>query len=282
MVRSAVLTAAACAGLLMADPRLAIANLALHKYEDGPLLPDAYELLPGETAYFSCRLSGFDAEPKPNSDDRTVKLSWHARVLDPSGVLLEAPKDGRIGGTLAPQDKEWVPKFLLSFVIPPFAPSGNYRVAVEAKDELNGSEAQGELIFKVRGHAVEPSATPAGRNFRFLRSPDDTIGTRTGLYHPGDTVWAGFDITGYKFGPDNRFNVECGLALEDAEGKQLFSQHKADSQTSESYYPQRYMPIELNLNLDKNIKPGAYTLVVTIRDVAGEQSAEFREQFTVQ
>lgn len=277
-----LLFAFSCATLLYSDSKLAISAMALHRYEDGPLLPDTYEFLPGETGHFSCRLDGFDAQPKPNSDDRTVKLSWRASVVDPSGVLLEPPKEGKIEGTLAPQDKEWVPKFLLTFVVPPFAPSGNYRVKVQAKDELDGVETQGELVFRVRGHSVDPSDAPTARNFRFLRSEDDAVGTRSGLYHPGDMVWASFDVTGYKFGPDNRFNVECGMALENADGKQLFSQPQAGSQTNQSFYPQRYMPIELNLSLDKTIKPGMYTLVVTIHDIVGDQSAVEREPFSVQ
>jgi hypothetical protein len=279
--RSAVV-AIVLAGLLHADPKLAVASMALHRFEDGPLLPENYEFLPGETAYFSCRLAGFQAELKPESEDRRVKLSWHASALDPAGVLLDKSKDGKIDVTLAPQDKDWIPKFLMSFVVPPFAGSGEYRVSIQAKDELDGTETHADLIFRVRGHPVDPSDTPTARNFRFLRSPDDTIGTRTGLYHPGDAVFASFDVTGYKFGEGNKFDVKVGMAVENADGHELFSQPEADEQSNQSFYPQRYMPIELNLNLDKTIRPGAYTLVVTIRDMAGNQSGELRQPFTVQ
>jgi hypothetical protein len=272
---------ATCALSLCAEPNLAVERMALHQFEDGPLLPGSYEFLPGETAYFSCRLSGYQAEPVPN-DQRQVKLSWKATVVDPAGVAIEPPKQGRIETKLLLEDKDWLAKFLLSFMVPPFAPPGQYRVSVEAKDEISGKETHGDLAFRVRGHEVEHSETLVIRNLRFLRSEDDTVGTRSGLYHPGDTVWARFDVTGYKFGEKNHFSVDCGMAVENADGKQLFTQPDAASQSGESFYPQPYFPIELNLSLDKSVKPGMYTLIVNLRDNTGNQTAEFRESFQLQ
>src|SRR5689334_16561507 len=112
--------------------------MALHQFEDGPVLAASYEFLPGETAYFSCRLTGFETEK--NEDDRRVKLSWQFEMLDSSGIPIEKSQSGKIETRLLPEDKNWLPKFLASFTIPPFAASGDYRVAVKAKDELSGSE----------------------------------------------------------------------------------------------------------------------------------------------
>ena len=47
------------AGALPAAPKLAFERLALHQYEDGPLLPESHEFLPGETIWFSARIDGF-------------------------------------------------------------------------------------------------------------------------------------------------------------------------------------------------------------------------------
>src|SRR5262249_4844529 len=159
---------------------------------------------------------------KSTDPQRSVKISWRASVFDPAGIAIEKGKEGRIEGRLSPEDKEWVPKFLLNFVIPPFAPPGKYRVFVEAKDEQAAREAHADFMFQVRAREVEPSDTLVARNFRFLSGEDDTVGTRTGVYHPGETVWASFDLTGYKFGPNNHYAVVCGMAVENSEGKQLF------------------------------------------------------------
>ena len=266
---------------LRAEPNLTVERMALHQFEDGPLLADSYDFLPGETAYFSCRFASYQTESLEN-EQRQVKLSWKATVFDPSGLAVEPAKQGRIESKLSKEDKDWLPKFLLSFTVPSFALPGKYRVSVEAKDEVGENITHADLAFRVRGHELERSETLVARNFRFLRSEDDAIGTRSGLYHPGDTLWARFDVTGYKFGENNRFSVECALAVENADGKQLFSQPEAASQSGDSFYPQPYVPIELNLTLDKTVQPATYTLIVTLRDSIGNQTAEVRESFLLQ
>jgi hypothetical protein len=266
---------------LAADPQLAVERMALHQFEDGPLLADSYEFLPGETAYFSCRFFSYQTEALDN-EQRQVKLSWKTTVFDSTGVAIEAPKQGRIESKLSKEDKDWLPKFLISFSVPSFVLPGKYRVSVEAQDEIGGNETHADLAFRVRGHELQPSETLVARNFRFLRSETDAIGTRSGLYHPGDTLWARFDITGYKFGENHRFSVECAMAVETADGTQLFSQPDAASQSGESFYPQPYVPIELNLSLDKTVRPASYTLVITLRDSIGNQTAEVRESFLLQ
>jgi hypothetical protein len=271
--------------VLYAAPKLALERIALHQFEDGPLLEPSYQFLPGETAYFSCRLTGY--QTRPIDDDRqSAKLAWRMEVRDPMGVLLEEPAQGRIDADLFPEDTDWRPKFLKSFVVPPFAISGEYRISVRVRDEIADGEVSGELKFRVKGHAPDASMDPNGKltagNVVFLSGENDTLGTRSTVAHPGGAAWVRMDVSGYKFGPGNRFSIAFGMALENAEGKQLFSQSDAGSQTDESLYPQRYSIGTLTLNLDKNVPAGAYTLVVTIRDQVGDQSYEVRAPFEVQ
>jgi hypothetical protein len=279
--------------VVCAASSLAVERIALHQFEDGPLVDSSYEFLPGETAYFSCRLTGYQVR---TLDDGTqdAKLSWRMEIRDPMGALLEEPAQGRIDAELFPEDTNWLPKFLKSFVVPPFAISGEYRISVRVSDEIAGGdpsgEVSGELKFRVKGHALD-ATTPAGdaltaRNIVFLSGEDDTLGTRSAVYHAGTMVWARMDVSGYKFGngvgEKNRFSISFGMALENGDGKQLFSQPDAGTETHESFYPQRYTTGTLTLNLDKNTPAGAYTLVVTIRDRIGGQSYEARAPFQVQ
>jgi hypothetical protein len=211
-----------------------------------------------------------------------VKLTWTMQVLDPDGVPIEKDKSGRIEETLSARDKNWVPKFLEIFTVPPFAPSGQYRVRVKVTDQIATAEASGELEFTVRGHPVEPSPTLAVRNFRFVRAEDDQVPMRPAIYHPGDTLWAKFDITGYKFAENHKFSVDYGLAILNAAGEQIFAQPAAASESRESFYPQRYVPGALSLNLDANVVKAAYTLVIIVHDKIGEQSQESKQAFEVQ
>ncbi len=282
---SALFCAWIVSGLVCAAPKLAVERIALHQFEDGPLLDPSYQFLPGENAYFSCRLTGYQTQPL-DDDRQSAKLAWHMEVRDPMGVLLEEPAQGRVDAELFPEDTNWLPKFLKSFVVPPFAISGEYRISVRVRDEIANGEVSAELKFRVKGHAPDASMDPGGKltagNVVFLSGENDTLGTRSTVTYPGGTVWVRMDVSGYKFGPNNRFSIAFGMALENADAKQLFSQPDAGSQTDESFYPQRYSIGMLTLNLDKNVPPGAYTLVVTIRDQTGGQSYEVRAPFEVQ
>lgn len=273
------------AGVLYAQPKLSFDRLALHQFEDGPVLAATYEVLPGETVWFSCRVAGFQTEKKGDTN-RGAKLSWQMRVLDPSGIPVDKPRSGQIEENLSPEDKSWQPKFLASFEIPPFAPGGVYRIPVIFKDEIAGAEISGQLEFRVRGPVIEPAETLVIRNFRFLQTENDTTPFRPALYRPGSMLWAKFDIAGFKFGDKNRFDVNYGLAIlggaeDGAEPKQLFAQPDAATESKDSFYPQRIVPGSLSLSLDSNVAPGSYILVVTVHDKVGDQSAEFREPFQI-
>jgi hypothetical protein len=276
-----LLSAGAFQGAVQAAPSFKIDRLALHQFEDGTLLDRDYEFLPGETAFFSCRLDNY-AVDENDEQHRKVKLAWKMEVRDSAGVLLVEPAQGRIDTELLKEDTDWLPKFLKSFIVPGFALSGEYRITVRVHDEVADSEVAGELKFRVKGHAVEPSGALAVRNFAFLTSEDDPLGMRQPIYHPGGMGWARMDVTGYKFGENNRFSVVFGMALEDSQGKPLFTQPEAGGAASESFYPQRYAPGTLTLNLDQDVTPGTYTLLITVRDEIGNQRVELRQPFRVQ
>lgn len=275
-----VFVALAAATAVCAQPkRIAIERVALHQFEDGQVLPPTHEFLPGETVYFSCRIIGYQILKK--DEEQSVKLAWQMRVLDPSGVPLTKDQAGLIEEPVLPQDKNWMPKFVSSFIIPGFVATGSYRIPVKIKDEIGGTEAAKEITFQVRGHEVAPSPTLVLRNFQFLRAEDDKVGLRDAVYHPGEMLWARFDITGYKFGDNNQFSVDYGLAILRGTGEQLFSQPVAASESKESFYPQRYVPGMLNLSLDQNVAKGSYILVITVRDKIDNQTWELRQPFQV-
>jgi hypothetical protein len=269
------------AGSLGAAPKLAFERLALHQYDDGPLLPATHDFLPGETVWFSCRITGFDS--RPAGDNREVKLSWQAGLVDPAGVAVEPSKTGRMDDSLRLQDKDWVPKFIVSFLLPSFLPGGTYRIPVTVKDELAGAEISGSLELHVRAESIEPSASFVIRNFRFLRNEDDTAALRPPIvYRQGSMLWARFEMAGYQFEANHKFAVEYGLAILDAEGKELFAQPMAAAESKESFYPQLRVPGALSLHLDANVPKAIYTLLVTVRDKIGGGSVEERETFTVE
>jgi hypothetical protein len=257
--------------------KLAVAGIAVHQFDGGPALPSSYTFVPGETVSFTFNVEGFTA-----SENGQIKLSYTARPVDRQDVALVAPFTGKLDAELAPEDKNWRPNARHDFVLPSYLDSGTYRLVVSVKDELAGAEATAEASIRVRGRAVEPAATVTARNFRFLRSEEDGAALAAPVYRPADTVWARFEITGYKLGVKNRFQVDYGLAVVSPSGKVLFSQPQAATEQEQPVYPRRWVPGVLSLTGRADTKPGEYTLVLTVRDLVGNQTSESRHHFRVE
>ncbi|MEQ1946592.1 MAG: hypothetical protein ABL995_05355 [Bryobacteraceae bacterium] len=260
---------------------LTVERIALHQFEDGPILPASHVFLPGERVYISCRFFGY-AVAGATDEQKSVKLAWQVEAADGAGVLLVPRAAGRVEQQVFTQDKDWRPKFVWDFVIPPFAPGGTYKVTVQAKDEVGATDLTSHIELGVRGRDVEPGAELVARNLRLLPGDQDGTPLEPAVYHPGQVLWARFEITGYKYAARNRYAVEYGLAIEKEDGQQVFAQPTAAEDSSESYYPQRYVPGAVSLNLDPNVPHGAYTLVILMKDKTGNQTAEARAKFRIE
>lgn len=270
----ALLVAATAAS---APRQLVIVAPALHQFEDGPGLPSTFTFVPGDTVFLDYEVSGYQVSGK----DR-ILLSFQIEARDPQGRLLAPPATRKMDAELAEEDKNWKPKVRYEVLVPPLADSGGYRILIRGKDELSGAEASAEIGFSVQGRAVESSDTIIVRNFRFLRSEEDATPLAVAAYRPGDTVWARFEITGYKMGAKNRLDVAYGVSLLRSSGEALFSEPNAAAEADESFYPKRYVPGILSLNLDRDIDKGEYTVVVTVRDQIGGQQCQERRSFRVE
>jgi hypothetical protein len=268
-------------GLLLAaqEPKLRIVQPVLHEYEDGPAVPSSYQFRSGEQIFLSARVAGFKTTP---GEDKRVHLSYTVRAEDSRGVLLEPPTSDKIVETLSAEDKEWLPKITYSFGVPPLADPGTYRVRIAVQDELAGSTAQTQVEFPVRGAIVEPSDTLVIRNFRFLREPDERRPLKPPAYRPGDPVYARFEITGYKTGPNNALSVEYGIEVLRPNGERIFAEPKAAADEQAPFYPKRYIEGSLQLGFQPALAVGEYTVVVSTRDLIGNQVHEERFQFQIE
>jgi hypothetical protein len=153
---------------------------------------------------------------------------------------------------------------------------------VKLSDELAKASAEKTVVFHIRGRGVEPSDTLTVRNFRFLRNEDDERALAAAAYSRGDSVWARFDMTGYKLGDKNQVDIEYGLTVLREDGSTAYSEPQAANQKLDSFYPQRFQPGVLNLNLAKDQPLGKYTIVLAVRDNVGRQTYETRETFSVE
>jgi hypothetical protein len=275
-MRRLALLFAACLAARAAGP-LVIVNTAIEQTDGGTPLPQSFEHIPGEVLFFSFQVQGY----KPSPDNK-IKLTCKLDAFDPQGVRIIPTVQRPVEAELAPQDKEWKPKVRQDIAIPPLGPSGTYKVVVEVTEELAQTSATRDVPFLVRGHDVAPSDALVIRNLRYYRTEDATEALEKAAYRPGDSVWARFDITGFKYGPGNKIDVSYGIAVLNGDGKQLWAQPDAAVERAESFYPRRYVPGSMSINLQPNIRPGSYALVIIAKDGVGNQTCESKAPFTVE
>lgn len=277
-MRLALLLAVAPALIAAQQPKqLSILHPALHQFEDGPDLSPDYDFVSGETISFDFQIGGYTA-----TEDGKVSLSWTLQVKDSTGTELIPPKSGKVETELTEKDKKWLPKIRAEIAIPPQALTGTYKILMTADDALAKTHAEGTASFQVKGHKVEIAPTLQLANLAFFRSDEDAKPLIPAAYRPGDTVWIRFDIVGFKLGDANKFDVSYGTLVLRASGESMLSQPDAAKEQGDSFYPRRYIPAGFSLNLEKDIHPGQYTIVITVHDGIAKQESETRATFSVE
>ncbi len=262
---------------LCAAPALEIVKPIVSQMEGGVPDPLSFDHVPGEVLFFSCRIAGYSKSPEAQ-----VHLAFSVQPFDSKGVPLSEIYKNEISDEVSVQDKEWMPKIATEIAIPPLVASGSYKIVVKVHDLIAKTSAEVPVPFLVRGHEVEPSDTLTVRNFRFFRGEEDTQALAKPVYKPGDGVWTKFDITGYKFGDKNKVDVSYVTSVIAPGGKVLWTQPEPAADQSESFYPKRYVPAQMSINLTPTIRPGEYTISVQVKDAVAGQSYEAKYTFTVE
>ena len=272
----AILLVPALAGFAAAA-ELQIVRPLVSQSEGGEPSPPGYAHIPGETLFFTCRIANFSRSPESK-----MHVAFSIQAFDPKGVPLDPAYKNEFADDVGPQDKDWMPKLRTEVSIPPLALSGTYKITVKAEDLLAHTSTALDVPFEVRGHALEPSDKLVMRNFHFFHGETDTQPMAKAVYHPGEGVWVRMDITGFRYGPGNKVDVSYLTSFLNATGKVLWKQPEPATEQTESFYPKQYIPAEFGVTLDKNIKPGEYTILVEVKDGVGNQSMELKQSFAVE
>src|SRR5690606_2631938 len=143
--------------------------------------------------------------------------------------------EGLFDEELAPEDDEWEPLVRYQAQLPHHLPAGTYAIQVEAKDELSGETAEGRLNVHVAGAPVIQSDELSVQTFTFSLTAGGAA-LRQAVYRRGRTIYASFDITGYKLGEGNSYELSSRLDLLNAKGEPKYSFNPA-SEKGASFYP---------------------------------------------
>ena len=250
------------AGEESTEAGLALANLDLLDSRDGYAIPPDTHFLPGETVHLFFQVKGY----RVGVEDR-VRLQYKVEALDPQGRRFHIANGGEVDVELAPQDENWMPVVRYSPRIPDHAGGGTYSMHILVRDLLAGDAIETAIPIEVDGTRLHAADQLAVRNFHFSKDED---GARLAepVFDPGEEVWAAFFITGYATRGDNSYDVESDAAVVDAEGERMFA-FESRGEEGSPFYPRLWLPAKLRLDLEEDIPPGSYTVVLRVRDGVG-------------
>jgi hypothetical protein len=288
-----VALAPAIAGLLMlcallvpwgsaAESSLAVVNAGVEQSEDAPFVPADYQFLPGDFVYFSFEIAGFSVKSEDSNEVRRISLAYEVTPQDLTGVALTEPNSGTVQVELNPEDKNWMPKRRVSFLLPSFVAAGEFRIHVAVKDLFGNSQASKDVPFRFGGVKIQPSGAITVQDFRFLRKENDRVPIEVPAYRPGDTVYVSFEMAGYKIGPQNHYHVGYSLTVLRPDGKPFLQQPNAAEFEKSSFYPAQFVPGNFSVTTSADTARGEYIIVLTARDVLANQTYQMKEPFSIE
>jgi hypothetical protein len=263
-------------------PNLAIINGGVQKSEDAPFAASQYRFAPGDYLHFTFQIAGFAVESDKGSETRKIALNYSVVAEDLKGVALAPPDTGSIETELNSEDKNWTPKRRSSFLLPSFVAAGDFQVRVVAKDLLAKTETSKTFPFRIGGVVVVPTASVAIQNFQFFRREEDREPLQVPAYSPGDTINTKFNFTGFQVGNENTYHLSYGILVLRPDGKPYLQQPNAAELQAGSFYPAQYLPGAANITTSANSSKGQYIVVVTVHDLIGKTSREFKTNFSLE
>lgn len=274
-----ILVFAAMASAAQEPSRLVIEDIVISDLESGASVRSNHRFRAGDKIYLECKIAGFQIAEEP----RNISLTYEIRAEDELGRLLAPPTSGTVEAEITPEDKHWRPRLRAEIEIPAYARGGKHRWVIRGADKLAGTEKTATASFTVQSAFPPPPSTLTIHGIRFFRTEGEENPVTEGqALRPGDTLFVRFFITGYKFAPNNRYEVQYGLALRDASGKVMMSAPAAAREARESFYPQEYLPCAFNVDLQKTLRRGTYKLVLSVHDSIGDQTIEAEHDFRVE
>jgi hypothetical protein len=261
---------------------LAIVQAGVQQSEDAPFAPADYTFLPGDFLYFTFQIAGFAIQSLDRDEVHKISLTYQVTPEDANGVPLTKPVSDSIQAELNSEDKSWTPKRRASFLLPSYIASGDFRVHVEAQDLFGKSEVAKDFPFHIGGVHIEASDSVNVQHFEFLRHEMDREALDVPAYSPGDTVFARFDMAGFKVGPGNTYDLQYGLVVMQPSGKAFLEAPQAADLKASSFYPAQYLPGTVRINTPPNSAKGEYILTLVVRDLIGKTKYETKKSFSIE
>ena len=257
-----------------AEEGLALFNLDLLDSRDGFAIPADTRFLPGQTIHLYFQIKGYEV----GMEDR-VRLRYKVEALDPAGKRFYRDSGGVVDVELAPQDENWMPIVRYSPRIPDHAGGGTYSIRISVEDELAQTAIETAVPITVDGTRLDATDELAVHQFHFSME-ENGDGLDDPVFDAGEEIWAAFFISGFETREDNSYDVESDASVIDAEGERMFDFETIADQ-GKPYYPRLWLPARMRLDLEDDIPPGSYTVVLRLRDGVGGSDLTQRYRFQI-
>jgi hypothetical protein len=278
----AVVAATASQSPKAIESPLQILAAGVESSEDAPFVSSDFDFLPGDYVHLQFQISGYAVKGAEDSDVRKMSLTYEISPQDAKGVPLAPPVTGVIKDELTAEDKNWTPKRRAAFLLPAFLAAGEFRLHLNVRDMIANTSAERDLPFHIGGVVVVPSTTLTVQDFQFLRKEDDSEPLEVPAYSPGDTVYARFNITGFRLQPANEYHLSYGLTVNRPDGKVYLNEQSAAELSNQSFYPVAFVPGAIGVTTSRSSARGQYVLLLEVRDVAGSQTYRLKRAFTIE
>jgi hypothetical protein len=261
---------------------LQIVATAVSRSEDALAVARDFRFLPGDYVYLQFVIAGYAVETAPHSEVRKISLGYDVSPQDSKGVPLTQPAVGVIKDELSPEDKNWAPKRRVSFLLPSFIAAGEFHIHLTVKDLIGSTSTERDVPFHVGGVVVVPAPNLAVQDFQFLRNEDDNEPLDVPAYRPGDTVFARFNMTGFRLGEGNQYRLSYGVVVNRPDGKPYLNEPAAAELSNGAFYPVPFVPGNLSVTTSRASVRGQYVMVLTVHDLAGNQAYQMKRTFTIE
>ncbi len=232
----------------------------------------------GEKLYLDFRIGNFTT----SGDPVRMKVEYLVSPLDDLGRHLAPGLKGEVDEEITALDTLWRPHLRYELEIPQVPRPTPHRFVIQLKDVLSGVENTTEVPFNVYSKFPVAPPTLTVYDLQFFGGEFDEAPLKEGRnYRRGEKVFLRFSLTGFQHSEKQGYRLEYGVTVRDAGGRVLLSVPQAAAESRESFYPKAYVPCAVAILLDRNARPGKYSLVLSVRDTLGNQRLESPHAFVV-
>lgn len=253
--------------------KLKFENFAFTEGSSGTQRTSSYKA--GDDVSAKYELTGYGTGPQGN-----IAVVLRVTCTDPNGLALDRPWENTVTGES--KDKATPIRASYQIHLPPFAPSGIYKINIHAQDNVANSAGDFAPAFTVENPSPVLAAMKLEvRDFHFMRAKQGEPISPV-EYHAGESVYYNFRLMGMQF-HDDHVNLHIAYKLVGPDGSVLLNKPDWENVNDAfAYHPANFfLVVNGYLDLPADLKPGTYALQYQIADNNSNSSLAHESAFEV-